>query len=119
MSPFFKSFIYAFNGLKIALSERNMRVHIVCALTAIILGFVLHISMMEWIIVLICIGLVIALEMINTAIEYLVDLVSPEFNEKAGKIKDIAAGAVLVISFFVLIVGGLIFCKHLLILLKS
>jgi diacylglycerol kinase len=119
MFPFFKSFIYAFNGLKIALSERNMRVHIVCALTAIILGFVFHISMMEWIIVLICIGLVIALEMINTAIEYLVNLVSPEFNEKAGKIKDIAAGAVLVISFFVLIVGFLIFWKHLLILVTS
>ena len=119
MLSFFKSFIYAFNGIKVALSQRNMRVHIVCAFIVIALGFVFHISMMEWIVILICIGLVIALEMINTAIEYLVDLVNPDFNEKAGKIKDIAAGAVLVISFFVLIVGCLIFWKHLLILVKS
>lgn len=112
MHPFFKSFTYAYKGLKVALSQRNMKVHVVCALLAMALGFIFHINTVEWCIISLCIGLVIAFEMINTAIEYLVDMISLDFNEKAGKIKDIAAGAVLVISIVAFICGILVFGKH-------
>lgn len=112
MHPFFKSFTYAYKGIKVALSQRNMKIHIACALLVISAGFMLHINSIEWCIISICIGLVITLEMINTAIEYIVDMISPEFNEKAGKIKDIAAGAVLVISIVAFISGILVFGKH-------
>ena len=112
MHPFFKSFTYAYKGIKVALSQRNMRVHMVCALLALLTGFILHINSVEWCIISLCIGLVISFEMINTAIEYVVDMISPEFNEKAGKIKDIAAGAVLVISIVAFICGIFVFGKH-------
>ena len=84
MHPFFKSFTYAYKGLKVALSQRNMKVHVACALLVMVLGFIFHITSVEWCIISLCIGLVIAFEMINTAIEYLVDMISLDFNEKAG-----------------------------------
>ena len=74
MNPFFKSFGFAFLGIKLSLKERNMKVHALCAVLAIVGGFVLDITLTEWCIILICIGGVLSLEMINTAIEHLVDL---------------------------------------------
>lgn len=117
MNSFLKSFGYAFKGLKVALSQRNLKIHVCCALMVIALGFFFQITTIEWCIISLCIGLVIALEMINTAIEYVVDLVSPQFNELAGKIKDIAAGAVLVGSISTLLCGILIFRKYIVALL--
>ena len=99
MSSFFKSFTYAFNGIKLSLQQRNMKVHVCCAFLAIVFGFILKINLTEWCIVLICIGVVLALEIFNTAIESFVDLVEPNYHPVAGKIKDLGAGAGL---FFLL-----------------
>ncbi len=104
------SFKYAFKGIGSSLkSERNMKIHFAMMVLVIIAGILLNISMWEWIICFILFGLVISLEMVNTAIEIVVDMVSPEYNLKAGHVKDIAAGAVLVNAIVAFIVGLLIF----------
>ncbi len=113
MNSLLKSFSYALNGIKISLKQRNMKIHIVCALIVIALGFYYAISTTDWCILLLCIGSVISLEIINTAIEYVVDLVSPNYNELAGKVKDLAAGAVLVFAIISAIVGCVIFWNYL------
>lgn len=117
MSNFFKSFIYAFNGIKLSLQQRNMKVHICCALLAIACGFILKINTTEWCMILICIGIVLALETINTAIESFVDLIEPNHHPIAGKIKDLAAGAVLIFSIVSALIGIMIFGKYILVLL--
>ena len=118
MKPsFFKSVSFALNGLKLAWHEKHFKIHLVAAVLSIALGFILDISMMEWFIILICIGAVLSLEMINTAIEHLVDLVEPNFNPKAGAIKDLAAGSVLVFSIISALIGIMIFGKYILALL--
>jgi len=117
MHPFLRSFTYAIKGIQLSLKERNMKVHFICAFIAILLGFVFKITITEWSIILICIGIVLSLEMINTAIERLVDLVEPDHNPKAGSIKDLSAGAVLVFSFVSAIIGIMIFGKYILDLL--
>ena len=117
MNSFFKSFIYAIKGIQLSLKERNKKVLVACALIAIILGFIFKITITEWCIILICIGVVLSLEMINTAIEKLVDLVEPDHNPKAGAIKDLSAGAVLVFSVISAIIGIMIFGKYILELL--
>lgn len=104
------SFKYAFKGIGSSLkSERNMKIHFAMMALVIIAGILLNISMWEWIICFILFGLVISLEMVNTAIEIVVDMISPEYNLKAGHVKDIAAGAVLVNAIVAFIVGLLIF----------
>lgn len=117
MSGFFKSFTYAFNGIKLSLQQRNMKVHVCCAFLVIVCGFILKINITEWCIILICIGVVLALEIINTAIESFVDLVEPNHHPVAGKIKDLAAGAVLVFSIITALIGIMIFGKYILALL--
>ena len=117
MHPFFKSFTYAIKGIQLSLKERNMKVLFVCALATIILGFFLKITSSEWYVILICIGIVLSLEMINTSIEKVVDLVEPNHHPKAGAIKDISAGAVLVFSVISAIIGIMIFGKYILALL--
>ena len=108
-----KSFGYAIKGMVVALKEQqNLKIHGAAALIVIALGFCYTISVMEWCILLIMIALVIAAELINTAIENLTDLVTKEQNPLAGKVKDIAAAAVLVLSIVSVIVGILIFAKY-------
>jgi undecaprenol kinase/diacylglycerol kinase (ATP) len=105
-----QSFGYAFNGLGRAIrSEQNMKVHIIAAIAAITGGFVLRISTTEFIAVLICIGLVIAFEMFNTAVEKLCDFVSVERHTQIKVIKDLSAGAVLIMAIIAFIIGLVIF----------
>lgn len=118
MNSFFKSFTYAFNGIKLSLVERNKRVLVFCGFFAVVLGFSFNITITEWCLVLICIGIVLALETINTALEYFVNLVEPNHNPIAGKIKDLAAGAVLIFSIISALIGTLIFGKYILDLLN-
>lgn len=116
MKKFFKSVLYAVHGLKASLDEqRNLKVQILIALITIGAGFYFDITSIEWCIILLVIGLVIGLEMINTAIESLVDLVTLERKPLAGKIKDIAAGAVLFASIIAIVIGVIIFRKYLLV----
>ena len=117
MNSFFKSFYYAFNGIKLSLQQRNMKVHVCFGILAITCGFIFNINSSEWCIILICIGIVLALETINTAIESLVDLVEPNHHPVAGKIKDLVAGAVLIFSIISALIGILIFGKYMLDLL--
>lgn len=105
-----RSFAYAARGIKIVFgSEPNMKTHILMAVLVTICGFAFSISSTEWMLCILCFGLVMSAEMINTSIENIVDLVSPEQNELAGKAKDIAAGAVLVCAIISAIVGLIIF----------
>ncbi len=117
MHPFFKSFTYAYKGIKLALLQRNMKVHILCAIITMITAYILNISLTEWCIILICIGIVLSLEIIYTAIEAFVDLVEPNQNPIAGNVKDLAAGAVLVFSIISAVIGIMIFGKYILDLL--
>lgn len=105
-----QSFGYAGRGIKIVFgSEANMKIHIVIATVVVICGFALRINVTEWCLCLLCIGLVVGAEMMNTAIENVVNLASPTFHPLAGKAKDIAAGAVLICAIISVIVGLLIF----------
>ena len=118
MKPsFLKSVSFALNGLRLAWHEKHFKIHIVAATLSIGLGLFFDIDRAEWFAILICIGAVLALEMINTAIEHLVDLVEPNYNPKAGAIKDLAAGAVLVFSIISALIGIMIFGKYILALL--
>jgi len=108
------SFRYAFQGLSdLFRHQPNARIHLLAAVLAVALGFYYHISRMEWIALSICITLVLALEALNTALEYLTDLVSPDFHPLAGKAKDVAAAAVLLAAAGAVVVGLLIFIPHL------
>jgi diacylglycerol kinase len=105
-----ESFQYAFNGLKILIrEEHNAWIHIFVALCVLTAGFLLKISTYEWMAVIFCIGWVIALEMINSAIENMADFVSPERHAKIKKIKDLSAGAVLVGVIASAIIGLILF----------
>ena len=100
----------AFDGLSHVLrTQPNIKVYSVISLAVIAAGWVLNISQPEWILLVITIGLVWAAEAFNTAIEELVDLVSPEENSQAKTIKDISAGAVLICALLSIVVGILIF----------
>lgn len=104
----------ALNGILAAYrSERNLRIHITIAILTITLGFFMCLSLIEWCLIALCIALVVTAELINTAIEVWVDLVSPDQNPLAGKAKDVAAGAVLVAVAFSAFIGGIIFIPKL------
>lgn len=112
MSAFFKSFSYAFKGLVYSLKQRNMKIIFSVAILTISAAVFLKVNSTDWCILLICIALVMALEMMNSAIEGIVDLISPDYNEKAGRIKDMAAGAVLIASVISFIIGVIILGKY-------
>ena len=110
-----KSFIYAARGIKSFITrEHNAWIH--AAVTAIVVaaGFALHITRGEWIAIALCIGIVFAAEAFNTAIERLVNIVSPGYDKRAGFVKDIAAGAVLICAIMAVAVGMLVFVPRLL-----
>lgn len=117
MPSFIKSVSYAVNGLKIAFSEKHVKIHLIAAIVVITAGLYFHITVIEWYMLLLCTGIVLALEIINTAIEHFVNLVEPNKNPKAGAIKDLAAGAVLIFSLITIIIGIMIFWKYILALL--
>lgn len=113
MIKFLKSFQFAFKGVAVAFKEQlNLKIHAVATLLVFGLGFYFKITTTEWLFLLLTTSLVIGLELINTAIEYIVDLVSPEQNPLAGKIKDVAAGAVLIASAGAFVIGVIIFSKY-------
>ena len=105
-----QSFKYAFNGILILItSEHNAWIHCFAAICVIIAGFCFGLSQTEWIAVSIVIGAVLAAEAVNSSIEALADLVSPEYNEAIKRTKDLAAGAVLLMAIAAAIVGCIIF----------
>ena len=114
MKKFFRSFGYAFQGVRYALSsELNLKIHCLAIIVVIILGFWLGVNNTEWVMLISMFGLVVVSELFNTAIEQLTNLVSPDFSKQAGQVKDIAAAAVLIAAIIALIVGCIIFYPHL------
>ena len=110
MKKFFSAVLFALQGIKQFFSrDRNGKIQIVFGAIAIILGFTVSLTSFQWILVLFCIGQVISLEMINSAIERYCDLVSTDFHPGIKTIKDMAAGAVLMASITSLIIGLIIF----------
>ncbi|TSJ42407.1 diacylglycerol kinase family protein [Fluviicola chungangensis] len=104
------SFKHAFAGLRTLFSEEhNARIHLVSAIIALILGFVLRISLSEWVLLVIVIGIVFICELINTSLEALADFVSPEKHPQIKKVKDLAAAAVLISAVSALVTGIIIF----------
>lgn len=99
--------------------ETNAKIHLGTAVLAILFGYYFNIEKFEWFMVLSAISLVFVTEIINTSLEVFVDLVSPNFNEMAGKVKDLAAAAVLFASAFALVIGLIVFLKPLLALVDS
>lgn len=113
----FQAFSCAWRGICDTAKERNFRIELCFMLLCIILGLFFSISLIEWLIVLICFGLVLGGECFNTALEAIVDLVSPKYNELARIAKDAAAGGVLLFSIASLFVGIIMFLPRILSLL--
>jgi len=113
------SFIkYALNGIAIAAKEeRNFVIHLIAAGIAVTLGFILKITMMEWILLLLTIGSVLSLEVINTSIERIMDFLVPEMNPKVKIIKDLSAGAVFISACISACIACLLFLPKVIVLL--
>lgn len=118
MLKFFRGFVYAFNGIAVAIKEQlNLKIHLLVLAVVSASGIYFQLTAIEWAVLFLVFGLVLVAEMLNTAIEYLVDFISPEMHHQAGKIKDVAAGAVLISAIIAATVGLLIFGNRLLNLL--
>lgn len=108
--PFIESVGHALDGIQyITNHERNFKIEITFAIAVVIASFILKVSLIEWIVLIFLIGTILALEMINTAIERCVDLATKDYKELAKISKDVAAGAVLIMSLFSVVIGIIIF----------
>lgn len=113
-----KSFGFAFRGIYIFFrDETHAKIHLLAAMCVVIAGLFFDIQSWEWCVVLLSIGCVLCAEALNSAIERLTDLASPEQHPLAEKTKDLAAGAVLLMSFFTAMIGLVIFLPKILAIL--
>lgn len=118
-SKFSDSLGHALDGVSYATNnERNLKIEIVFGLLVSIAGFLFSISVFEWVVIVLTIAMVITLEFVNTAIERCVDLVTTDYKDLARASKDVAAGAVLVMSLFSVIIGIIIFLPKVIDLFK-
>lgn len=105
-----KSFKYAFQGLYYVIStQTNMQIHLVAMIIVVVAGFYFKIDATEWLFLILSIALVLVSEIVNTSIEEIVNFISPEYNKKAGLIKDLGAAFVLLAAIFAIVVGIIIF----------
>lgn len=106
---------FALKGIRYAfITEWNMRMHLLAFILVVFAGFFFQISLIEWLVVLLVSGIVMISEMLNTAMEHLLDYLAPERHPTVGKIKDLTAGAVFIAALVAFIIGGLIFIPKLL-----
>jgi diacylglycerol kinase len=118
MKRFIKSLGYALNGLRLFFSkEQNGQLQAIVSILVIIAGFVFKLGLYEWVIILVCIALVLALEMMNSVIEKLIDHLHPHRHQQIKWIKDVAAGAVLWAAIISAVIGAIIFIPKVLALL--
>lgn len=104
------SFKYALKGLKtFFITQPHAKIHAIAIIVVTIAGIYFDLNYVEWGLITTAIGLVIVAEVMNTAIEFLTDIVSPGYNEKAGNVKDLAAAGVLVAAIISLIIASFIF----------
>lgn len=110
-----RSFVYATNGLVYVIKrEQNMQIHLAISIVVLFLGLLLGLPTYQWLVLLLVIGGIFSLEIMNTAIERTVDLITDEYHPYAKRAKDIAAAAVFVYSIFAIIIGLIIFIPPLL-----
>jgi len=115
-----KSFGHAIDGIKTAFKkEPNLQIHLTIGVLVLALAGILRFSIFEWIVLLFTVALVIALELINTSVESIVDLVSPEIKPQAKIAKDVAAAAVLVTAIISIIIGVLLFLPNIIDVFKE
>jgi diacylglycerol kinase len=115
-----ESFKYAFKGLAFILSSQaNFLIHLVIAIVVTIAGLVFNVSNIEWIILVLTFALVLSAEAVNTAIEKLTDIVSPDYSKPAGNVKDIAAASVLITTIASVIIGLIIFLPRIICYYKN
>jgi diacylglycerol kinase len=107
-----KKFSAAWQGLRDASGHRSVQVQGLLAAAAVLAGFLLQLTAAEWIAVVLCIGLVLASELLNTCIEKLCDLYSTAPDPRIRVIKDIAAGAVLTAALTALVAAAMIAAAH-------
>lgn len=113
--PLIKSFSFAIYGIRTAVKqERNIRIHLIISLFVIAAAFTFSLSSIEWLFIIFAIGGMIALEMINSAIERTVDLVTQDIHPLAKQAKDLAAGAVFIYAIMSVIIGIIIFVPYIL-----
>lgn len=114
------AFKYAIEGIAYFFrNEHNGKIQGICAIAAIALGCIVHLSTNEWLLIIFCIALVLAMEMLNTAIEKMADFIEPRHNAKIKIIKDVAAGAVLIPAVASLLIGTFIFLPKIISLLNN
>ena len=105
-----KAILIALDGIKyVFMTQKNSRIHAGFTVVVLLLGWLLKISRIEWIILLLVVGLVWVAEFLNTAVEVMIDIVSPEKNQAAKIGKDVSAGGVLIAAFVSILIGILIF----------
>ncbi|QHW30430.1 diacylglycerol kinase family protein [Paenibacillus rhizovicinus] len=115
MSRFLRSFVFAWSGIRSAASSQaNMKFHLAAAIVVNAAGLLIGLSRLEWLAIVIVQGMVLAAETMNTAIEHVVDLASPQEHPLAKAAKDTAAGAVLITAITAVIVGLFVFGPHVL-----
>lgn len=118
--PWRMTFRYAAEGVMYALrTQINMRIHVVMAFLVIAAGLSLRISRLDWLFVSVAIAMVVVAELINTAVEAAIDLISPDIHPLAKAAKDTAAGAVLLAAVFAVIIGIFVFYRPLLTLISQ
>ncbi len=105
-----ESFEYAFSGIKTAIkNEPNFKFQLIIAFLALVLGFYLELSTFEFAILVLIICIVLVLELINTSLEALLDVISPKAHPKVKIAKDVAAASVLIAAFASVLIGALLF----------
>lgn len=110
---FFSSVFHALRGLKTAyLEEKNFRIQILIAIIVIILAIFLHITKIEWLVILMIIGVVLSLELLNSMVEKVLNIINPNKDPGIKIIKDISAAAVLIVSLMAVIIGLTIFIPY-------
>lgn len=107
------AFQFAFYGIRELIQESHFKIHLIAAAVVVLFGILLKVSFLEWSILIVCIGMVLTAEAINSAIETTCDLVMPSRHPLVKRIKDIAAGAVLIAAATVVVAGLLIFLPRL------
>ena len=111
---FFYALKTAFFGVRnLFMESRNARIQLIVFLIVLLIGFYVGLTAQEWLWIMGVSAAVISMEAINTSIELLADVYTLEYNEKIKQVKDIAAGAVLLVSLFAVVVGILVFLPHL------
>jgi len=108
-----RSYGYALKGLGFLFAENNFKIHLLATTLVMAIGFRFDISRIDWLIILLCIGIVLTAEAMNTAIEKMCDHLHPEQHPNIGKVKDIAAAGVLIAAIVAAVIGGMVFWGYL------